>query len=238
MNNKGESIILWQDYRSGEPVLYAQLYDRFFNPVGNNFIAASDISQANQRAFYARSLSDGSFILCCLINESNRWSIVLKKISPEGEVLKIKTVAELGSDDVVFSFNINADDEIMVSWFSNVNYIQNGITRIYNKDLLSISSDISFFDSATDENINMPKITVNKNNNNNVPGFFLFEAAKDILIASPAAVPSSKREAFAISKPNFFIIFYISIIINEFWFLFCVSCFKIRNLFFSNLAKI
>ena len=84
-NDKGESIVLWRDKRNGRFDLYGQVYDKDFNPVGNNvMINEADSESWNLADKKVQCLSDGTFVVAFSgYSENNTTKVFLRLIKGE-----------------------------------------------------------------------------------------------------------------------------------------------------------
>ena len=142
-NNKGESIVLWEDKRNGRFDLYAQLYDKDFNPLGNNImINENDAELFTTVDKKAECLSDGTFVIAYSSYENYNYNnkVFMRLINGNytGENVPVK--GEEIYENLNLAININSRDEILVCFYSNIN----AYLRKYDKNLGPISSQIKF----------------------------------------------------------------------------------------------
>ena len=144
-NNKGQSIILWEDKRNGRYDLYAQVYDKNFNRVGNNI----QINETNADHWFlddkkAACFSDGTFVIAFNGYEtySDDNTIYLQLVNIFGEKIGQNKIVKDGNyyNNFDLELNINSDDEILVFWY----YQYGAWLRKYNKYLSPLSSEFNF----------------------------------------------------------------------------------------------
>jgi len=86
-NNKGQSIVLWEDGKNGRKDLYAQIYDENFNPVNQNI----QINEVSTDYWFlhnkeVQSFSDGTFIIAYTGSDQYYNDMVwLQAVSPSGK---------------------------------------------------------------------------------------------------------------------------------------------------------
>ncbi|MEJ2615335.1 MAG: T9SS type A sorting domain-containing protein [Ignavibacteriaceae bacterium] len=142
-NNKGESIVLWEDKRNGRFDLYGQLYDMDFNPVGNNImIDETDAELLTLVDKKVQCLSDGTFVIAYSYYEDNNYNnkVFLRLINKDysGENVQLKD--EQIYSNLKLALNINSRDEILVCFYSDIN----AYLRKYDKKLNPVSPQIKF----------------------------------------------------------------------------------------------
>lgn len=142
-NKKGESIVLWEDKRNGRFDLYAQLYDKDFNPVGSNvMINETDAELVTLIDKKVQCLSDGSFVIAYSYYEDNNYNnkVFLRLINDNylGNNVSVKT--EDLYENLNLALNINSNDEILVCFYSSMN----AFLRKYDKGLIPLTSRIKF----------------------------------------------------------------------------------------------
>lgn len=124
-NNKGESIIVWEDQRNGGKDLYAQVYDPLFNPIGGNIrINEGTNTETLEIKKSIGSFSDGTFVIGFNSqDESYISNFYLQRVSTTGEKLGsnvyVKANTSYPEDD--FSFGINNNDQLLFCWYDNNN---------------------------------------------------------------------------------------------------------------------
>lgn len=122
-NNKGESIIVWEDQRNGGKDLYAQVYDKFFNPIGENIrINEGDNTETLEIKKSIGSFSDGTFVISFNSLDANfNSNFYLQRISTTGEKLGSNVFVKSNTDNLNFdfSFGINNNDELLFCWYNN-----------------------------------------------------------------------------------------------------------------------
>ncbi len=138
INNQGKVLAVWVDERNQMQELYAQLYDRNYNRIGNNIrISDSEETSYNEISdFVTGSFSDGSFLIAYIDRSDN---CCFQKLSPYGELegdLKIVSTEEPGRK---LEMKINEGDEILlciISSFHDMDYVE---IHHYNKWLNLVS---------------------------------------------------------------------------------------------------
>lgn len=124
-NNKGESIIVWEDMRNGSKDLYAQVYDPFFNPIGKNIKINEDTG--TELLIIKKSIdsfSDGTFVIGFnSLDENYNSNFYLQRISRTGEKLSGNVFVYANNyypeDDL--ALGINNKDELLICWYNNHN---------------------------------------------------------------------------------------------------------------------
>lgn len=139
-NKEGASLIMWEDQRNGRYDLYAQVYDKNLNPVGNN-IQINDVSTEYWflRTKEVQPLSNGTFVIAfCGSDYYDADNVLLQLVGSSGEKIgQNKIVKERNySYQYDIALSINDDDEILITWYNLYGaYIQR-----FDKDLKLISS--------------------------------------------------------------------------------------------------
>ncbi len=121
-NNRGESIILWEDKRNGRYDLFAQVYDKDFNPLGNNL----QINETNGEYWglfdkKVEDLSDGTFVIAFSGSEAyDGTDIFLQLVNSSGEKIgNNKLVKErYYYYDYNVTLKVNSKDEIFICWYN------------------------------------------------------------------------------------------------------------------------
>ena len=159
-NNKGESIIVWEDQRNGGKDLYAQVYDPLFNPIGGNIrINEGTNTETLEIKKSIGSFSDGTFVIGFNSqDESYISNFYLQRVSTTGEKVGsnvfVKTNTSYPEDD--FSFGINNNDELLFCWYDN-DYA--AIRRI-NSELTFISSSKTIKQTPGNISFNPIKVSI------------------------------------------------------------------------------
>ncbi|MBK7379317.1 MAG: T9SS type A sorting domain-containing protein [Ignavibacteriales bacterium] len=159
-NNKGESIIVWEDQRNGGKDLYAQVYDPLFNPIGGNIrINEGTNTETLEIKKSIGSFSDGTFVIGFnSLDESYVSNFYLQRVSTTGEKVGsnvfVKTNTSYPEDD--FSFGINNNDELLFCWYDN-DYA--AIRRI-NSELTFISSSKTIKQTPNNISFNPIKVSI------------------------------------------------------------------------------
>ncbi len=201
-NKNGEAIILWEDRRNGRHDLYAQVYDKNFNPVGKN-IQVNDITATYWNLYdkEAVSLSDGTFVIAFSGsgNYNNGKDLLLQLVNSSGEkVGKNKWIkASDFYDNYNIKLNCNSANEIMVCYFNSYGaylkkFDKNLSALTYDKNFLKYTNSNIFYTLAVsiDSEFNVLAVWSESNNqtyasNNKIYGEFFDEtgnAASSIFI--------------------------------------------------------
>jgi len=165
-NNSGESIILWEDERNGRNDLYAQVYDKDYNPVGDNFqINEAYAEYWNLYDKQVECLSDGSFIIVFegYDSYSSERRIFLQLVSASGEEIgQSKLVKDkIYNYGYYLSLNVNSNDDILICWYNQYG----AYLRKYNKTLNSISTESNFINPADRVTFSPFSISIDKDLN-------------------------------------------------------------------------
>lgn len=152
-NNKGESIVLWEDQRNGRYDLYAQVYDENYSAVGNNI----QINETDEEHWFlqnktAESLSDGTFVIAFSGDEDySSGSAFLQLVSNTGEKIGnnklVKESITYYKYDI--SLSVDSNDEILICWYNSYGasmriYDKNLNILVPEKTLLQFSNNIGF----------------------------------------------------------------------------------------------
>lgn len=143
-NNKGESIILWEDKRNGRYDLYAQVYDKDYNLVGENI----QVNDAKGDHWYlgdkaVQTLSDGTFIVAFIgSDEYSGYAVWLQKIDCSGQKTGSNVIVKGKTYNYSYklSMNTNSIDEILVCWY----YRYGAYLKRFDKNLSTISGEKNF----------------------------------------------------------------------------------------------
>ncbi len=125
----GNTIIVWTDYRNGNPDIYGQLYDFQGNPIGDNFIINNTIDGSQLYPFVARNLS-GKFVVVWMDNRHGNFDIYGQRFDNLGNAIGSNFKV---NDDFGTSFQgypaiaINSVGDFIVVWEDK----RNGDTDIY-----------------------------------------------------------------------------------------------------------
>ena len=142
-NNKGESIVLWADKRNGRFDLYAQLYDKDFNPAGNNImINETDAELLTLIDKKVQCLSDGTFVIAYSYYENDNYNnkVFIRLINENNSGENVSVKSEEIYENLDIALNINSKDEILICFYSNMN----AYLRKFDKTLNPLSSQIKF----------------------------------------------------------------------------------------------
>lgn len=148
-NDYGESIIVWEDQRNGRYDLYAEVFDKDYNPVGNNIQINETIS--DYWFLYKKeiqSLSDGNFIIAFSGGSSygDADEVFLQLVNRNGEKVGANVVVQEQNyySDFNLSLSVNKEDEIFICWYDTYN----AYSRIYSKELIPITNQITLLKST------------------------------------------------------------------------------------------
>jgi len=83
-NGRGNFVIVWQDHRSGDSNIYAQLYNPNRSPLGTNFRVNDDPGNAWQWFPSVAMDSDGSFVIVWQDYRNGDPDIYAQRYDPEG----------------------------------------------------------------------------------------------------------------------------------------------------------
>lgn len=159
-NNKGESIIVWEDQRNGGKDLYAQVYDPFFNPIGENIrLNEGYNTETLEIKKSIGSFSDGTFVIGFnSLDEDYNSNFYLQRISTTGEKLGnnvfVKTNTAYPEDEL--SFGIDNSGELLICWY-NYNY---AAIRRADSELNFISSSKTIKQTPINMSFNPIKISI------------------------------------------------------------------------------
>lgn len=134
-NNKGQSIVVWNDERNGRQDLYAQVYDQDFNPVNVN-LQLNEVSSEYWylQCKYIQTLSDGTFVVAFIGNDdSDNRSISLQAVSYKGEKIGGNILVKNNFYNSAYNLvmNVNNNDEVLVCWYNQYS----ASLRLYDKNL-------------------------------------------------------------------------------------------------------
>jgi YD repeat-containing protein len=87
MDNEGNFVICWQDYRDGDNNIYAQRYDAAGNPVGINFRVDNDPESGTQLSPSIAMNVAGGFIICWQDNRNSNYDIYAQRYDAAGAPL-------------------------------------------------------------------------------------------------------------------------------------------------------
>ncbi len=162
-NNKGESIVLWQDKRNGRYDIYGQVYDKDFNPAGNNIM----INKTDSSYWYladkkVECLSDGTFVIAYSGNQDygNSNTSVFLRLIKEGNAGKNISVISNNVYGVDWhtALNSNSKDEILICWYNDYG----AYLRKFDKDLNPLSPETNFilYDYTKPSNLYISAVSV------------------------------------------------------------------------------
>ncbi len=145
-NNRGCSLIAWQDYRKSNSEIYARVFDASYNPLKesikvNDFNLGENSIKGAKIVKKAVSLSDGSFIL---LMKGARDTLFLQTINGKGERIGENRIVENRHDHLVeFSLGANDKDEILIAQFYyNDHNDSDELTAVkYNHDLTPLGEE-------------------------------------------------------------------------------------------------
>lgn len=136
-NNKGESIVLWEDLRDGEPDLYVQVYDKSNNPVGKNIrISETGGGRLND----VKSFSDGTFLIVFSSLESSP-TIYFQKISPEGKLIGTNVKVKQNYESANVYLSINDQDQVFLCYYLYYLPVHTIYYSKFNKSLTPVASE-------------------------------------------------------------------------------------------------
>ncbi|MCX7785528.1 MAG: T9SS type A sorting domain-containing protein [candidate division WOR-3 bacterium] len=132
----GNTIIVWIDYRNGNPDIYGQLYDYLGNPLGSNFIINESPSATQLYPFVARNAA-GRFVVTWMDNRNGNFDIYCQRFDHIGNTLganlKVNsdttttfqgypavTINSAGDFVIVWEDNRNQDTDIYLQRFNNL----------------------------------------------------------------------------------------------------------------------
>ncbi len=160
-NNKGESIIIWEDGRNGNKDLYAQVYDKDFNPVGEN-IQVNDSASFNDKKI--QCLSDGTFVIAFGGSANNNYpNIYIQPISTSGKKLGKNRWVKYDNYYSPFNIamNINSNDDILLCWYNRYG----AYLKKYNKDFTPLTTLNNFIKSKSPYSYNQFAISIDSSFN-------------------------------------------------------------------------
>jgi hypothetical protein len=146
-NNKGMSIVLWEDGRNGRVDLYGRIYDENYNPVGNEFQINPAVNhQWTVKSKAVTSRQDGTFVVGYLgYGENYTGDIYMQCITVDGKLTNPIYVANDEGLGCTIKMNCSSEDELVISWY---NYYRVFIEKydktlnsiIYKKNLAAVSN--------------------------------------------------------------------------------------------------
>ena len=145
INSRGDVIVVWEDSRNGRNDLYAQVYDKDFNAVGDNIQineTNADYWSLNDKAI--KYFSDGAFVI--VFSGSDEYSdgtdVYIQLIDTRGEkVGNNKLVkAKNYNDKFNVDLNINSADEILIVWYNQYG----AALKKFSKDLSLLTNEKNF----------------------------------------------------------------------------------------------
>jgi len=143
-NNRGEAIVLWEDKRNGRYDLYAQVFDKDFNPVGENIQinnTGTDYWFLNNKVVATQS--DGTFVITYTgSDEYSRDIVWLQKVSSAGKKIgdNLMVKGKLYYEQYELALNVNGNDEILVCWYNR--YGAN--LRVFDGNLVQVVPETNF----------------------------------------------------------------------------------------------
>ncbi len=146
-NSFGESIVLWEDARNGRRDLYAQAYDKDFNPVGENILVNNNTSEYwTLKSKEVRCFSDGTFVIAYNGGVSSKNEIIIQTINTSGEKVgdPVKVDEVYSNYDYQIAFNINPQDELFICYYN----AENACIKKYKNDLTQIDEAQNIISSA------------------------------------------------------------------------------------------
>jgi hypothetical protein len=189
-NSKGEAIVLWEDRKNGRYDLYAQVYDKDFNPVGNNI----QINETNAERWFlndkkVQCLSDGTFAIIFKGSEtySDNNSIFLQLINTAGKKVGQNKLVKEGDyySDYKLELSINSKDEILICWYD----LYGAYIKKYDKNLSPLSTEINFIKYSSPITFNPFTISIDT-------AFNIFSVWKDYDIQTSAHSNKIKGKFF------------------------------------------
>ncbi len=157
-NNKGQSIVLWEDRKNGRNDLFAQVYDQDFNPLnGNVQINDLDTDYWHLSSKEVQTLSDGTFIIAFTgYNEYGSDGVYLQAVNTAGEKIGKNIIVKdkIYYTDFNLAMNVSSNDEILICWY----YTYGAYMKSFDKNLLSISNEKNFLSYA--ENLAFRPFTI------------------------------------------------------------------------------
>lgn len=121
-NSTGEALVIWQDERTGKLELFAQVYDQYLNPVGDNIQITDSLNN-----FFAydnvviNSYSDGTFLVGFIgyVNY-NYDKIIFQQISNRGQLILNNLIVDpIPSNlDNKICVQVNSLDESLICWYN------------------------------------------------------------------------------------------------------------------------
>ncbi len=74
IDGSGNFVIVWEDYRNGNPDIYAQRYDSYGNPLGGNFKVNDDTGSFDQKNPAVAMDTSGNFVITWTDQRKDYWN--------------------------------------------------------------------------------------------------------------------------------------------------------------------
>jgi len=168
-NNKGISIVLWDDNRNGRVDLYGRIYDENYHPVGNDFQINPFVNnQWTVKGKAVTSRPDGTFVVGYLgYGESYTGDIYMQCITIDGKLTDRIYVAKNQGLECKIKMNCSNENELVISWYNNYNvfikkYDKTLNTYVYWKNLAS-GTDAQRHAISIDDRLNIFHVWTNDN---------------------------------------------------------------------------
>ena len=162
-NNNGQSIIIWKDERNGKIDIYGRVFDKSFNPVGNEIMINDVAAGGYFKNRSVKSLSDGNFVVAFSGKDYDSGGLNIQLISNNGEKLgRNKLVQKYGVKNI--TLGIGNDDEILLCWYNS--YSGGVATQRFDKDLTAIGGQRTILKST--DNLVKRRLYLSINNNLNI----------------------------------------------------------------------
>ena len=85
----GRFVVTWKDNRSGKDEIYAQRFDSFANPLGNNFNVNKGLGDLTEYSFPSIAIShDGNFVITWLEKRDSEFGLYSQLYNNNGEQIK------------------------------------------------------------------------------------------------------------------------------------------------------
>ena len=139
-NEDGYVLVLWTDRRNGREDLYAQIYDPYFEPVGNNI----KINDGEPGLWFlknksVKTFSDGTFLVAFSASEhADESNIYLQKIDRQGQKIGANKLVAENHYQYAVKTGIDKNDQVLVCWYDIDNGMDNAYLKKLDKDFHTI----------------------------------------------------------------------------------------------------
>lgn len=165
MDQAGNFVVVWQDYRSGNPDIYGQRFDSTGSPIDTNFLINDEVGAYNQYEPECAMDSAGNFVVVWRDFRESDANIYGQIFDNTGATIgtNFKIDQSPGPEDDIFPEVSMNDSNIVVTWhrYYNMSVSYDVYQRRYENDGTPVGNEVKVNDISGTADQQDPRVDMN-----------------------------------------------------------------------------